>query len=190
LKNIKVDGENPYEGKTFQRILMCDNNYQKAKEGANNKKLNNTLIYSGFQVGITHINRLNNNIRDLYKKIGDLIDTGNASLQMLQSIDPDVTNPQLIAATGTLLNSIRGCISEFTKIHQQWIRFQQTLKFEKIKQENKKELIKFRKAVSTGTLENEQQVSELFELGSTDLIEFLQWKKEKEAKEKEKNEKM
>ena len=72
LKNIKVDGENPYEGKTFQRILMCDNNYQKAKEGANNKKLNNTLIYSGFQVGITHINRLNNNIRDLYKKIGDL----------------------------------------------------------------------------------------------------------------------
>jgi len=126
----------------------------------------------------------------IYKKIGDLIDTGNASLQMLQSIDPDVTNPQLIAATGTLLNSIRGCISEFTKIHQQWIRFQQTLKFEKIKQENKKELIKFRKAVSTGTLENEQQVSELFELGSTDLIEFLQWKKEKEAKEKEKNEKM
>lgn len=126
----------------------------------------------------------------IYKKIGDLVDTGNASLQMLQSIDPDVTNPQMLAAIGSLINSIRGCISEFTKIHQQWIRFQQTLKFEKIKQENKKELIKFRKAVSTGSLEEGQQVSELFELGSTDLIEFLQWKKEKETKEKEKNEKM
>ena len=52
---------------------MCDDNYLKAKEGANDKKLNNkTLIYSGFQVGITHINRLNNNIKDLYKKIGNL----------------------------------------------------------------------------------------------------------------------
>ena len=52
---------------------MCDSNYKEAKDGAKDEKLNNkTLIYSGFQVGITHINRLNNNIKDLYKEIDDL----------------------------------------------------------------------------------------------------------------------
>ena len=73
LENVEVDKKNPHKGQKFQRILMCDNNYSEAKEGAKDEKLNNkALIYSGFQVEITHINRLNNNIKDLYKKIGDL----------------------------------------------------------------------------------------------------------------------
>jgi hypothetical protein len=126
----------------------------------------------------------------IYKKIGDLVDTGNASLQMLQSIDPDVTDPSMLAATGSLINSIRGCISEFTKIHNQYIRFQQAIKLEKIKLDHKKELTKYRTDLRNGTLSDGDQVSELFELGSTDLIEFLQWKKEKEEREREKDEKM
>lgn len=126
----------------------------------------------------------------VYRKIGDLVDTGNTSLQMLQSIDPDVTDSKLLVAAATLMNAIRGCLSEYTKIHQQWVRFQQTLKFEEIKQNNKKEIIEYRKAVATGQLDKKADAAQLYELSSTDLIEFLQWKKEKEAAEKEKNEKM
>ena len=126
----------------------------------------------------------------IYKKIGDLVDTGNASLQMLQSIDPDVTDPSMLAATGSLINSIRGCISEFTKIHNQYIRLQQAIKLEKIKLDHKKELIKFRTDLRNGTLGEGDQISELFELGSTDLVEFLQWKKEKEERERKKDEKI
>jgi hypothetical protein len=126
----------------------------------------------------------------IYKKIGDLVDTGNASLQMLQSIDPDVTNPGTLGATASLLNSIRGCISEFTKIHQQYIRFQQTLQLEKIKLENKKELIKYRRAVNNGQLESEVSPTELIETSSTDIMNYIAFKKEQEENEKAKNEKV
>jgi hypothetical protein len=126
----------------------------------------------------------------VYKKIGELIDTGNASLQMLRSIDPDVTNPGTLGATASLLNSIRGCISEFTKIHQQYIRFQQTLQLEKIKLENKKELIKYRRAVNNGQLESEVSPTELIETSSTDIMNYIAFKKEQEENEKAKNEKV
>jgi hypothetical protein len=126
----------------------------------------------------------------VYKKIGQLIDTGNASLQMLQSIDPDVTNPATLGATASLLNSIRGCISEFTKIHQQYIRFQQTLQLEKIKLENRKEIIKYRRAVNNGQLESDIAPTELIETSSTDIMNYLAFQKEQEKLEKAKNEKV
>lgn len=126
----------------------------------------------------------------IYRKIGDLADAGNTSLQMLQSIDPDMTDPKILVAVGSLINSIRACLAEYTKIHQQWIKFKQILELEKIKQANKKEIIEYRKAVSTGQLNKETAQNELFELTSTDLVEFLQWKKEKELAEQEKREKI
>lgn len=121
----------------------------------------------------------------VYKKIGDLIDTGNASLQVLQSIDPDMTDPSILTATGSLINSIKGCISEFTKIHQQWLRFQQQLKLEDVRLNHKMKLMEFKKNLYDGTLNNNEQNAEvLHETASSDLIEFLQWKKEKEEREK------
>ena len=156
-----------------------DDDYLPENEKAFSEK-NNIISSDGDSVCYSYI----------YKKIGDLVDTGNASLQMLQSIDPDVTDPSMLAATGSLINSIRGCISEFTKIHNQYIRLQQAIKLEKIKLDHKKELIKFRTDLRNGTLGEGDQISELFELGSTDLVEFLQWKKEKEERERKKDEKI
>ena len=128
----------------------------------------------------------------VYQKIADLIDNGNAAMQMLQSIDLDVADPQLITSTATLINSIKGCISEFTKIHQQWVRFNQVLKLEQVKFENKKRLMKYRNDLNNGTDEEKTGVSptDLIEVKTGDLVEFLQWKKEKEEQEKLKDEKI
>ena len=128
----------------------------------------------------------------VYQKIADLIDNGNAAMQMLQSIDLDVADPQLITSTATLINSIKGCISEFTKIHQQWVRFNQVLKLEQIKFENKKRLMKYRNDLNNGTDEEKTGTSptDLIEVKTGDLVEFLQWKKEKEQREKLKDEKI
>lgn len=122
----------------------------------------------------------------VYKKIGDLIDTGNASLQVLQSIDPDMTDPGILTATGTLINSIRGCIAEFTKIHQQWLRFQQQMKLQDRRLENQKKLLEFKEQLRNGTLNKTAEAEQLHQLGSNELIEFLRWKKEKEENEKKK----
>lgn len=128
----------------------------------------------------------------VYKKICRLIDSGDAALQMLQSIDLDVADPQLISATSTLINALKGCMAEFTKIHQQWIRFNQTLKLEQIKLNNKKELIKYRHDVRNGTDTDQEKhaVTEMYEVKSADLVEFLQWQKEKREKENAKENKI
>jgi len=127
----------------------------------------------------------------VYKKIAELIDNGNAALQMLQSIDLDVADPSLIGAASSLMNSIRGCISEFTKIHQQWIRFNQTMKLEEKRFENRMKLIKYRNEVQNGT-ENvvSAKTNDLYEVKSTDLVAFLKWKEEQAKLEKQKEEKI
>ena len=54
---------------------MCDNNSLIADDVAhaeNSIIKNKALIYSGFQVGITFINRLNNNLKYLYNEIDGL----------------------------------------------------------------------------------------------------------------------
>lgn len=117
----------------------------------------------------------------VYKKIGQLIDTGNSTMQLLQSIDPDVTNPATLGATASLMNSIKGCIAEFTKIHQQYIKFQNAIELERLRHENKKDIIRFRKSVAEGKdLEGIQQ-TELIEMKSTDLLDFLEFQKNKKG---------
>jgi len=107
------------------------------------------------------------------------------TLQLLQSIDPDVTNPATLGATASLMNSIRGCISEFTKIHQQYIKFQNMLELERVKLENRKEIMKYRKDLADGKANADVKETELIEMGSTDLIDFIEYKKEKKEKEDE-----
>lgn len=121
----------------------------------------------------------------IYKKIGDLIDTGNTSLQMLQSIDPDVTDASVITSTASLINALRGCLTEYTKIHHQWVKYQQQIKLEEIRLAHKKDIIKFRKELNESGNENISSVNSLIEIGSLDLVEFLNWKKEKENNKKE-----
>ena len=109
---------------------------------------------------------------------------------MLESIDPDVTNPATLGATASLLNSIRGCISEFTKIHQQYIRYMQTIELEKMRHRNKKDLIVFRRKVNNGQLEEgESTPTELIETSSTQMIDFLNFQKAQREAEEAKNKK-
>lgn len=117
----------------------------------------------------------------VYKKIGQLIDNGNATMQLLQSIDPDVTNPATLGATASLMNSIKGCISEFTKIHQQYIKFQHACRLEEIRQKNKMDLIRFRKNVAEGKDTENVQQTDLIEMKSTDLLDFIEFQKNKKG---------
>ena len=126
----------------------------------------------------------------VYKKIGDLIDNGNASLQILQSVDPDVLDPSVMSAMASLMNSIRGCISEFTKIHQQWIRFNNSMKLENMRFENRKKLLEYRRKLNSGTLDKSMNENELIESSTADIVGYLQWKKEQEEQKKAKENKI
>ena len=89
LKNVKIIDENPYSKKAFKSILMCDNNSLISDKVANNTNSvikNKTLIYSGFQVGITFVNRLNNNLKALYKEIDRLKENNSKLIEELDEL--------------------------------------------------------------------------------------------------------
>lgn len=128
----------------------------------------------------------------VYKKIGELISNGNAALQMLQSIEPDMLNPATLAAESSLMNAIHGCISEFTKIHQQYIKFQQAIQLEREKFKNHRELIelrsKLRNNAEAGLAVDQPQ--QMVETSTSDMIEYLKFKREKAAREEEQKNKI
>ena len=80
-------------------------------------------------------------ISRVYKQLEKLIQNGNIALEVLAAIDPDVSGGQVSSSTASLMNAIRGCVSEFTKIHLQHIKFQQTLQMMQIKHKYKMEQI-------------------------------------------------
>lgn len=77
----------------------------------------------------------------VYKQLQKLIQNGNVALEIIAAIDPDVSGGQIGSATANLMNAIRGCVAEFTKIHLQHIKYQQTLDMMKIKHQYKMEQI-------------------------------------------------
>ena len=120
----------------------------------------------------------------VYKKIAQIIDTGNSTLELLQAIDPDESNPATLGATASLINSIRACIAEFTKIHLQYIKFQNTVKLEQVRLANKKDFAVFKKKLAQGQISEDKQ-SELVEIKSGDILDFIKYKEEAKEKEEE-----
>jgi hypothetical protein len=74
-----------------------------------------------------------------------LIENGNIALQVLGAIDPDVSGMEVAASTASLMNAIKNCVAEFTKIHMQHIKFQQTLHLIEVKHNYKMAELKMRK---------------------------------------------
>lgn len=77
----------------------------------------------------------------VYKQLEKLIQNGNVALEVIAAIDPDVSGGQIGSSTASLMNAIRGCVQQFTKIHLQHIKFQQTLQMMQIKHRYKMEQI-------------------------------------------------
>ena len=77
----------------------------------------------------------------VYKQLEKLIQNGNIALEVIAAIDPDVSGGQISSSTASLMNAIRGCVQQFTKIHLQHIKFQQTLQMMQIKHRYKMEQI-------------------------------------------------
>lgn len=82
----------------------------------------------------------------VYRELQKLIQNGNIALQIIQAQDPD-TLGDVSSSVSQLMNAIKGCISQFTKIHLQHIKFQQTLQLMKVKHDMKMEEIEKRNQV-------------------------------------------
>ena len=94
LQNVKIKDNYPF-AKNFVNVLMCDNNliFDKEKLEKNVLRLKNkNLVYSGFQLGITYLNQLNNNIRDLHDEIDSLKGTNAIQNDEIKELKLQNTN--------------------------------------------------------------------------------------------------
>jgi hypothetical protein len=84
---------------------------------------------------------------------------------------------EVAASTASLMNAIKGCVAEFTKIHMQHIKFQQNLQMMEIKHQYKMQELEARNKIynkndnlnssdSTAMIEWETE-------GATEYIKFL-----------------
>ena len=137
-----------------------------------------------------HDNGASINPNMIYSKVLDLIEEGKATLQVLRAIDPDVTDATTMAATATLIRTIKDCLGEFTKIHQQHIRFQQNMQLLQRKHElklkemeYKAQLIQASKQVQNNDNGTIQDAQTLHEFKTDDMIAYMNWKRKQQFKD-------
>lgn len=97
----------------------------------------------------------------VYSQLQRLIEQGNFALQVISAIQPDASSTQVATATASLMNAIRGCVAEFTKIHSQHIRYQQSLETMRIKHEYRIKEMQLRSTLYNKNKEETQNTEEI-----------------------------
>lgn len=97
----------------------------------------------------------------VYSQLQRLIEQGNFALQVISAIQPDASSTQVATATASLMNAIRGCVAEFTKIHSQHIRYQQNLQTMRIKHEYRIKEMQLRSTLYNKNKEETQNTEEI-----------------------------
>lgn len=111
----------------------------------------------------------------VYSQLEKLIQNGNNALQLLASLQPDGIQPGTMAATASLMNTIKNCISQFTKIHSIHIKHQLALQLQKQKQQNKKQLILLKQDIknSKQTIESDLPLQQFSDKTTQDIFRYL-----------------
>lgn len=122
----------------------------------------------------------------VYAQLEQLIENGNVALQIIGAIDPDVSGIEAATATASLMNAIKNCVAEFTKIHLQHLKFQQLIQLEEIKHQHKIEQLKLKnELIKNENNNNDDKTIELIPWETEGAAEYLNYinKRDKEHKE-------
>ena len=99
------------------------------------------------------------------------------------AIDPDVSGMEVAASTATLMNAVKNCVAEFTKIHMQHLKFQQTLQLMEMKHKYKMEEMRARKELySSGNETVSNSPTEMIEWETEGAIEYIKFLNEKKKR--------
>lgn len=118
-----------------------------------------------------------------YAQLEKLLENGNEAMTLIKAIDPDVTNVDTIHAITALINSLRAVTAEFNKIHLQTIKYNHTLNLLEVKHQHKLKEIEAKNAITSEKPIDAQVVPEW---DSTQMQEFMEWKRSKMMNDTEK----
>lgn len=122
----------------------------------------------------------------VYGQLEKLIENGNIALEILGAIDPDVSGMEVASATATLMNAVKNCVAEFTKIHMQHIKFQQQMQMMELKHHYKMmELEKRKEMYAAKSGETAQKfnvengtVTDIVEWETEDMFSYFEWQQQ------------
>ena len=106
----------------------------------------------------------------VYSQLERLIENGNIALQVIAAIDPDVSGAEVAGSTATLMNAIKGCGAEFTKIHMMHLKFQQSMQLMELKHQYKMKEMEMRKSLYSKDSNNSVQT-----INSEKVTEMVEW---------------
>lgn len=125
----------------------------------------------------------------VYSQLEKLIENGNIALEILGAVDPDVSGMQVASATASLMNAVKNCVAEFTKIHMQHIKFQQQIQMMELKHhykmlelEKRKEMYAVKSGDNIPTINSNAngQVTEMVEWETENMFSYFEWQQQNE----------
>lgn len=129
----------------------------------------------------------------VYKQLERLIENGNIALEVLAAIDPDISNGQVGSTTASLINAIKNCVAEFTKIHLIHIKYEQALRMEDIRHKHKMEELEKRESIinarnGNNTIDvnpesvDKQNGNVLIPFNTENVMEYMNYLRQKQGK--------
>lgn len=88
----------------------------------------------------------------IYGELESLIKLCKDVIQIIEAIEPDITNITSLAAVTKIIDSIRGLISEFTIIHRMNIKHMHNIEIENIKQQNRLDTLDKKQELKNNTI--------------------------------------
>lgn len=149
--------------------------YDNTQVSQGDPQINNLMNTTGAEVDFVRV----------YQQLQKLIQNGNNALQVLAAIQPQQIQPGTMAATATLMNAIKNCISEFTKIHAIHIKHQMALDLQNQRHKNKKQLFEMKlnsKQNSTQNIQTQTPLHQFSDKTTRDIFIYLQQEKQKREK--------
>ena len=125
----------------------------------------------------------------LYGQLEKLIENGNIALEILGAIDPDVSGMEVASATATLMNAVKNCVAEFTKIHMQHIKFQQQMQMMELKHRYKMMELEKRKEIYASksgdvthkfNTDSNGTVTDIVEWETENMFSYFEWQQQNE----------
>lgn len=114
----------------------------------------------------------------VYRQLEKLIQNGNVALQIIAAIDPDTSDGQIGNTTASLMNAIKNCVAEFTKIHLMHIKFQQAIQLENIRHQHKMEQLEKKQQIIAARNNNKNNTIDVEEQKGEDGNVLVPWNTE------------
>ena len=119
----------------------------------------------------------------VYAQLQKLIQNGNNAMELINSLDPSSVGSDTIAATTSLMNAVKSCISQFTKIHLMHIKHKLNMQMQQVRQAHREKMLQMKldaKSKARGS-QFDGQIMTVFDDKTTNQIyQLLQQRRSKE----------